>query len=76
MPNDCEQSIKEWLDSWLDSLPEDSEVEYVTHPMCHGNANKRSNNAKSNEDLLLFLQFVDTNSSSNGRKEGSHGKTF
>ena len=72
MPNDCEQSIKEWLDS----LPEDSEVECVTHPMCHGNANKRSNNAKSNEDLLLFFQFVDTNSSSKGCKEGSHGKTF
>ena len=72
MPNDCEQSTKQWLDS----LPEDSEVECVTHPMRHGNANKKSNNAKSNEILQMFIQFVDTNSSSNGRKEGSHGKTF
>ena len=72
MPNDCEQSTKEWLDL----LPEDFEVECDTHPMCHGNANKKSNNAKSNEDMLLFLQFVDTNSSTNGHKEGSHGITF
>ena len=40
----CEQYTNEWLDS----LPEDSEVECVTHPMCHGNANKKCN-AKSNE---------------------------
>lgn len=72
MPNDCEQSTKQWLDS----LPEDSEVECVTHPMRHGNACKKSNNAKGNEVLQMFLQFVDANSASNGRKEGSHGKTF
>ena len=71
MPNNCEQYTKEWLDS----LPEDSEVDCVTHPMCHGNANKNYN-AKSNEILQLFLKFVDTNSSSNGHKEGSHCKTF
>ena len=71
MPNDCEQSTEQWLDS----LSEDSE-ECVTHPMRHGNASKKSNNAKSSEVLQMFLQFVDTNSSSNGCKEGSHGKTF
>ena len=37
---------------------------------------QKSNNAKSNEVLQLFLQFVNTNSSSNDHKEGSHGKTL
>ena len=72
IPNDCVQSTKQWLDS----LPEHSEVECVTHPMRHGNACRKSNNAKGDEVLQMFFQFVDTNSASNGRKEGSHGKTF
>lgn len=72
MPTTSEQSTKQWLES----LPEDSEVECVARPMRHGNACKKSNNAKSEEVLQKFFQFVDTNSASNGRKEGSHGKTF
>ena len=72
LPSDCERSAKQWLES----LPEDAEVECATHPMRHGNACKKSNNAKGDEVLQKFLQFVDTNSASNGRKEGSHGKTF
>ena len=59
MPNNFEQSAEQQLDS----LPENSEVECVTHPMRHGNASKKSNNAKSSEVLQMFLQFVDTYSS-------------
>jgi len=72
LPSDCEHSTNDWLES----LPEEAEVECVTHPARHGNACKKSNNAKSNEVLQKFFQFVDKNSASNGRKEGSHGKTF
>lgn len=72
MPNDCEQSTNQWLES----LSDNAEIECATHPTRHGNACKKSNNAKSDEVLQKFFQFVDANSASNGRKEGSHGKTF
>ena len=51
------------------------EVECFTHPARYGNACKKSNNAKSyNEVLQKFFQLVDKNSASNGHIEGSHGK--
>ena len=72
LPSNCEQCTEQWLES----LPEDSEVECAVQSACHGNACKKSNNAKSDEILKRFFQFVDKNSASNGHKEGSHGKTF
>ena len=53
----------------------------MTHWCCaeprrHGNAKKTSNQAKDHRIKEQFLKFVDNNSASNGRKEGSSGKTF
>jgi len=62
--------------TWLLSLPENSVVTCRNDPTRHGNAGKRSNNAKSEAVLQNFLQFVDSNSAPNGRKEGSHGATY
>lgn len=72
LPRDCDEPVEEWLKS----LPDDAEIEYRKHPERHGNACKKSNNAKSDEILQKFLKFIDGNSAPNGRKEGSHGKTF
>ena len=45
-------------------------------PTLHGNSRKQSNNAKSESVLEHFNAFVNSNSTSNGRKEGSCGKTY
>ena len=68
----CPQTVEEWLKS----LPDDAEIEYRKHPERHGNACKKSNNSKSDEITEKFLKFIDGNSTSNGRKEESRGKTF
>ena len=59
--------------TWLLSQPENI---CRNNPTWHGNEGKRPNNAKSEAVLQKFLEFVDTNSSPNGRKEGSHGATY
>ena len=71
-PMDCTTSPAEWLEA----QPKSSDVVCRNHPERHGNAGKRSNNAKDGVVLQKFLEFVDNNSASNGRKEGSHGPTF
>ena len=72
LPRNCEQPARKWLDS----QPEDVPVQCKKHPRHHGNARKRSNCAKSDDIMERFLLFVGSNSASNGRKEGSSGKTF
>jgi len=62
--------------TWLLSQPEGSVVTCHNNPTCHGNAGKRSNNAKSKAVLNKFLDFIDSNSAPNGCKEGSHGATY
>ena len=72
LPRNCEQPAKKWLDT----QHEDDLVECNKRPRRHGNSRKQSNNAKSEVVVQRFLDFVDNNSASNGRKEGSSGKTF
>ena len=72
LPRNCEKPAR----MWLDSQPEDVPVQCKKHPRHHGNARKKSNHAKSDDVMERFLLFVDRNSASNGRKEGSSGKTF
>ena len=60
----------------LHSQPEKSFVTCRNHLARHGNAGKRSNNAKSEAVLQKFLEFVDSNSGPNDRNEGSHGATY
>ena len=61
---------------YLESQPTDATVSCRKHPRRHGNARKQSNHAKSGSVQEHFLLFVDNNSASNGRKEGSYGKTY
>ena len=72
MPTHCEQTARAWVESQSDL----AQIPCRKQPTRHGNARKRSNHSKSNAVLQGFLEFVDKNSASNGRKEGSHGKTF
>ena len=72
LPRDCEVSARQWLDTQPGDVPLECRSCYGRH----GNAKKRSHNAKSDTVLEKFLAFVDQNSSPNGRKEGSHGKTY
>ena len=72
MPIHCEQTAR----AWVESQPDLAQIPCRKQPTRHGNARKRSNHSKSNAVLQQFLDFVDKNSASNGRKEGSHGKTF
>ena len=72
LPRNCEQPAR----MWLDSQPEDVPVQCKKYPGRHRNARKKSNHAKSDDGMERFLLFVDRNSASNGRKEGSAGKTF
>ena len=72
MPIHCEQTAR----AWVESQPNLAQIPCRKQPTCHGNARKRSNHSKSNAVLQQFLDFVDKNSASNRRKEGSHGKTF
>ena len=58
------------------SQPEESIATCRNDPTCHGNAGKRSNNAKDKSVLNKFLDFVYSNSSPNDRKEGSYGATY
>ena len=62
--------------SWLLSQREGTVVTCRNDPSRHGNAGKRSNNAKSEAVFNKFIEFVDSNSAPNGRKEGSHGATY
>jgi hypothetical protein len=72
LPMDC--SLTEA--AWLDKQPAGSDIVCRSHPERHGNACRKSNNAKSSAIVQKFLDFVDSNSESNGRKEGSHGPTY
>ena len=72
LPPGCDTATS----TWLLSQPEKSVVTCCNDPARHGNAGKRSNNAKSKAVLQKFLEFVDSNSAPNGRKEGSHGATY
>ena len=72
LPLNCEQQAS----TWLDLQPEDVPVQCRKRPRLHGNARKKSNHAKSDDMIERFILFVDSNSASNGRKEGSSGKTF
>jgi hypothetical protein len=58
--------------TWLRSQPEEATITCRNRPEHHSNARKRSNHAKSE----AVLEFVDSNSSPNERKEGSHGATY
>ena len=71
LPKGCELPVS----TWLQSQPEGAAVA-CRNTTRHGNAGKRSHNAKNEVILKRFLEFVDLNSSPNGRKEGSHGSTF
>ena len=64
------------VSTWLRSQPEGTAVTCRNRPERHGNAGKRSTHAKSEAVLEMFLEFVDSNSTPNGRKEGSHGATY
>ena len=64
------------VSTWLRSQPEGTAVTCRNRPERHGNAGKRSNHAKSEAVLEMFLEFVDSNSTPNGRKEGSHGAMY
>ena len=72
LPQGCAMAAS----TWLLSQPEGSIVTCRNDPTRHGNAGKKSNNAKDKSVLNKFLDFVDSNSSPNGRKEGSHGATY
>lgn len=72
LPQGCDMAAS----TWLLSQPERSIVTCRNDPARHGNAGKRSNNAKSQAVLNKFLEFVDSNSAPNGRREGSHGATY
>ena len=72
LPLDCEVPSS----TWLHSQPEGASVTCRYNPTRHGNAGKKSNNAKGEAVLKMFLDFVDSNSSPNGRREGSHGATY
>ena len=63
------------MSTWLLSQPDEARIFCRNNPQHHGNAGKRSNHAKSEVVLQRFTEFVDCNSSPNGRKEGSHGAT-
>ena len=70
LPLNCEQRTR----TWLDSQPEDVPVRCRKCPRQHRNARKKCNRAKSDDIMERYLLFVDSNSASNGRKEGSSGK--
>ena len=72
LPTHCEQTSR----AWVDSQSEDALIPCRKQPTRHGNARKRSNHSKSEAVRKRFVDFVDKNSASNGRKEGSHGKTY
>ena len=71
LPKGCELPVS----TWLQSQPEGAAVA-CRNTTRHSNAGKRSHNAKNEVILKRFLEFVDLNSSPNGRKEGSHGSTL
>ena len=72
LPLNCEQPTR----TWFDSQPEDVPVRCRKCPRQHRNARKKCNRAKSDDIMERYLLFVDSTSASNGRKEGSSGKTF
>ena len=69
MPTHCEQTAR----AWVESQPDIAQIPCRKQPTHHGNA---TNHSKSNAVLQNLGDFVDKNSVSNRRKEGSHGKTF
>ena len=71
LPKGCELPAS----TWLQEQPEEARIT-CRNTKRHGNAGKRSHNAKDEGILKQFLKFVDLNSSPNGRKEGSHGSTY
>ena len=72
LPRGCEQPVQAFVETQSTAVL----IECRKHPRRHGNARKQSNHAKPDAILERFLLFVDNNSSSNGRKEGSYGKTY
>jgi hypothetical protein len=72
LPKGCEEQAS----TWLLSQPDEAVISCRNNPQRHGNAGKRSHHAKSEIVLQRFTEFIDCNSSPNGRKEGSHGATF
>ena len=72
LPPGCDTAAS----TWLLSQPENSVVTCRNDPTWHGNAGKKSNNAKKEAVLQKFLEFVDSNSAPNSHKEGSHGATY
>ena len=72
VPPSCELPTQ----SWLNSIADDTLAQCRKNPRRHGNARKASNQAKEHLIKEQFLKFIDNNSASNGRKEGSSGKTF
>ena len=72
LPADYEKSAK----ALLSSVTDETMLPCQSRPARHGNSRKPSNHAKDDHFLQKFLLFVDTNSTPNGRKEGSTGKTY
>ena len=59
LPCDCEMPSS----TWLHLQPEGASFTCCYNPTRHGNAGKKSNNAKNEAVLKMFLDFVDSNSS-------------
>ena len=72
LPADYEKSAK----ALLSSVTDETMLPCQSRPDCHGNSRKPSNRAKDDLFSQKFLLFVNTNSTPNGRKEGSTGKTL
>lgn len=61
---------------WWASLPSTADVTLRPYANTHKLQNCRSNNAKKEETLKKFLDFIDCNRQFNGRAEGSRGARF
>lgn len=61
---------------WWASLPSTADVTLRPDTNTHKLQNCRSNNAKKEETLKIFLDFIDCNRQFNGRAEGSRGARF
>ena len=71
LPRGCDMQPS----AWLHEQPDGATVVCRNKLTRHGNAGKRSHNAKS-EVKVKFIEFIDMNSAPNGRMEGSHGATY
>ena len=61
---------------WWASLPSTADVTLRPYANTHKLQNCRSNQAKKEETLKRFLDFIDCNRQFNGRSEGSRGARF